>query len=193
MAGVGTDAVRLGFITFTTSAAIVAGLAAHAERRRLEALTGRREIERLYRQLQSAFDRASEVEAARRNEQLKAALLDALTHNLRTPLTAIKAAVTALMGDRRRARSAGAVERRPPRAAAGDRRGIGPTESLHRRPLRRGAPRRAQPASRRGAPVRGGDRRGDRPRLTVTPSHRVMSTCLMGCRRWPWTPRRSRR
>src|SRR5206468_12112386 len=49
-------------------------------------------------QLQVAFDRASEAEAARRNEQLKAALLDALTHNLRTPLTAIKAAVTALIG-----------------------------------------------------------------------------------------------
>ena len=56
------------------------------------------EIERLYQELQAAFDRASEAEAARRNEQLKAALLDALTHNLRTPLTAIKAAVTALIG-----------------------------------------------------------------------------------------------
>src|SRR5688500_10413671 len=98
MAGVGDDALRLGFITFTTSAVIVAWLAARAEQRRREALAGRREIEQLYQQLQSAFDRASEVEAARRNEQLKAALLDALTHNLRTPLTAIKAAVTALIG-----------------------------------------------------------------------------------------------
>ena len=98
MAGVGADALRLGFLTFTTSAAIVAWLAAQAERRRREALAERREIERLYQQLQSAFDRASEVEADRRNEQLKAALLDALTHNLRTPLTAIKAAVTALIG-----------------------------------------------------------------------------------------------
>src|SRR5262249_7679018 len=48
-------------------------------------------------ELESAFDRASEAEALRRNEQLKAALLDALTHNLRTPLTSIKASVTALM------------------------------------------------------------------------------------------------
>jgi two-component system sensor histidine kinase KdpD len=107
MAGVGADALRLGFITFTTSAAIVAWLAAHAEQRRREALAGRREIEHLYQQLQSAFDRASEVEAVRRNEQLKAALLDALTHNLRTPLTAIKAAVTALIGTGSRAGSAG--------------------------------------------------------------------------------------
>src|SRR5439155_1209138 len=51
-------------------------------------------------ELQIAFDRASEAEAARRNEALKAALLDALTHNLRTPLTAIKAAVTAMIGSR---------------------------------------------------------------------------------------------
>jgi K+-sensing histidine kinase KdpD len=98
MAGLAGDAFWLGFVTFTTSAAIVAWLAAQAEQRRREALAGRREIERLYQELQSAFDRASEVEAERRSEQLKAALLDALTHNLRTPLTAIKAAVTALIG-----------------------------------------------------------------------------------------------
>jgi two-component system sensor histidine kinase KdpD len=88
----------VAFSTFTITAIIVGELSARAERRHLEAQTGRREIERLYQELQAAFDRASEAEAARRNEQLKAALLDALTHNLRTPLTAIKAAVTALMG-----------------------------------------------------------------------------------------------
>jgi K+-sensing histidine kinase KdpD len=88
------------FITFTVSAIIVGELAGRAERRHLEALAGRREIERLYQELQAAFDRASEAEAARRNEQLKAALLDALTHNLRTPLTAIKASVTALLDAR---------------------------------------------------------------------------------------------
>src|SRR5438876_9676806 len=86
------------FVTFSATAVVVGELSARAERRHLEAQEGRREIERLYAQLQAAFDRASEAEAAKRNEQLKAALLDALTHNLRTPLTAIKAAVTALMG-----------------------------------------------------------------------------------------------
>lgn len=90
----------LEFITFTASAVVVGELAARAERRQLEAQEGRREIEQLYQQLGAAFERASEAEAARRNEQLKAALLDALTHNLRTPLTAIKAAVTALIGAR---------------------------------------------------------------------------------------------
>lgn len=88
----------VAFFTFTITAIVVGELAARAERRQLEALEGRREIEQLYQQLGAAFDRASEAEAARRNEQLKAALLDALTHNLRTPLTAIKAAVTALIG-----------------------------------------------------------------------------------------------
>src|SRR2546425_3866313 len=93
----------VAFITFTAAAVIVGELAARAEKRNLEAQEGRREIERLYQELQAAFDRASDAEAARRNEQLKAALLDALTHNLRTPLTAIKAAVTALIGATSRA------------------------------------------------------------------------------------------
>lgn len=87
----------IAFITFIVTAVIAGELASRAERRAAEAQAGRQEIERLYRELQSAFERASEAEAARRNEQLKAALLDALTHNLRTPLTAIKAAVTALI------------------------------------------------------------------------------------------------
>jgi two-component system sensor histidine kinase KdpD len=88
-----------GFIAFTVTAFIAGELSARAERRAAEAQAGRIEIERLYQELKGAFDRASEAEAARRNEQLKAALLDALTHNLRTPLTAIKAAVTALRND----------------------------------------------------------------------------------------------
>jgi two-component system sensor histidine kinase KdpD len=88
----------VAFVSFTGTAIIVGELSARAERRHVEAQEGRREIERLYQELQTVFDRASEAEAARRNEQVKAALLDALTHNLRTPLTAIKAAVTAMMG-----------------------------------------------------------------------------------------------
>ena len=95
--------------------AVVGGeLALRAERRAAEAQRGRQEIERLYQELQAAFDRASEAEAARRNERLKGALLDALTHNLRTPLTAIKAAVTALIGAvgwQSPARISGEVER----------------------------------------------------------------------------------
>ena len=87
----------IAFVTFIVTAVIAGELASRAERRTAEAQAGRHEIERLYQELQGAFERASEAEAARRNEQLKAALLDALTHNLRTPLTSIKAAVTALI------------------------------------------------------------------------------------------------
>jgi two-component system sensor histidine kinase KdpD len=87
----------VAFLTFTVTAVIAGELASRAERRTAEAQAGRREIERLYQELRNAFERASEAEAARRSEALKAALLDALTHNLRTPLTAIKAAVTALI------------------------------------------------------------------------------------------------
>jgi two-component system sensor histidine kinase KdpD len=85
-------------ISFIALAVIVGELASRAERRAREAQAGRQEIARLYQELEAAFDRASEAEALRRNEQTKAALLDALSHNLRTPLTAIKASVTALIG-----------------------------------------------------------------------------------------------
>ena len=87
----------IAFVTFTVTAVLAGELASRAERRAAEAQAGRLEIERLYQELRNAFERASEAEAARRNEALKAALLDALRHNLRTPLTAIKASVTALM------------------------------------------------------------------------------------------------
>lgn len=88
----------VAFVAFTVTAIIVGELSARAERRQIETEQARREIEQLYQQLGAAFERASDAEAVRRNEQLKAALLDALTHNLRTPLTGIKAAVTALLG-----------------------------------------------------------------------------------------------
>src|SRR4051812_36538614 len=86
-------------ISFITLAAVIGELAARAERRARESHESRQEIARLYQELETAFDRASEAEALRRNEQLKAALLDALTHNLRTPLTSIKASVTALIAE----------------------------------------------------------------------------------------------
>jgi len=48
-------------------------------------------------QLSSRLEkRVTEAEQLQRSEQLKTALLDAVTHDLRTPLTAIKAAITTL-------------------------------------------------------------------------------------------------
>ncbi|HYV07115.1 MAG TPA: DUF4118 domain-containing protein [Blastocatellia bacterium] len=82
--------------------AVTAGeLSARARRRAEEAEAGQHEIERLYTELRDAFERASEAEALRRSEKLKSALLDAVTHDLRTPLTSIKASVTTLLDELR--------------------------------------------------------------------------------------------
>ena len=64
-----------------------------------------------------AQDLAHQVEAARRSEQLRTTLLDAMAHEFKTPLTAIKAATTALLAD------PGAARREPHRAAHDRRRG----------------------------------------------------------------------
>jgi K+-sensing histidine kinase KdpD len=82
--------------------AITAGqLSARARRRAEEAEAGKVEIERLYRELRDAFERASHAEALRRSEKLKSALLDAVSHDIRTPLTSIKASVTTLLDELR--------------------------------------------------------------------------------------------
>ena len=47
-----------------------------------------------------AVEQLSRTEADRQSERLKSALLDSITHNFRTPLTSIKASVTALMSER---------------------------------------------------------------------------------------------
>ncbi|PWT92487.1 MAG: hypothetical protein C5B55_06330 [Blastocatellia bacterium] len=86
---------------FFTTALAVGQLSARAKRRAEEAEEGRREIERLYQQLRVAFERASHAEALKESERLKSALLDAVTHDLRTPLTSIKASITTLIDEAR--------------------------------------------------------------------------------------------
>lgn len=79
---------------------IVAGrLSANARQRAAEADAGRVEIERLYHELQDTFERSSQAKALKQSERLKSALLDAVTHDLRTPLTSIKASVTTLLDE----------------------------------------------------------------------------------------------
>lgn len=85
---------------FFVTALAVGQLSARAKERALEAEAGRRRINHLYEELQQAFDRASEAEALKRSELLKSALLDAVTHDIRTPLTSIKASATLLLEDR---------------------------------------------------------------------------------------------
>ncbi len=45
------------------------------------------------------IEKLSKTEAARQNENLRAALLDSITHELRTPLTGIKAAITSVISE----------------------------------------------------------------------------------------------
>ncbi len=73
--------------------AVTAGQLSAKARHRAE------EAERLYHELQGAFEKASQTEALKRSEKLKSALLDAVTHDLRTPLTSIKASATTLLED----------------------------------------------------------------------------------------------
>ena len=89
----------VALFAFLVTAVTAGQLWSRARRRAEEAESGQREIERLYRELREAFERASQAEALRQSERLKSALLDAVTHDLRTPLTSIKASVTTLLED----------------------------------------------------------------------------------------------
>lgn len=82
---------------FLITSLIAGGLSAREKRRAQEAETRQKEIERLYSELQHAFEKASQAEAIKQSERLKSALLDAVTHDLRTPLTSAKAAVTTIL------------------------------------------------------------------------------------------------
>ena len=91
----------VALIVFFTTALAVGQLSARAKQRAEEAESRKREVESLYTQLQAAFERESEAEAIKRSERLKSALLDAVTHDLRTPLTSIKASITTLIDEAR--------------------------------------------------------------------------------------------
>ena len=99
----------IALLAFLLTAVTAGQLSARAKRRAEEAEAGRREIERLYAELRDAFERASRAEALRQSEKLKSALLDAVTHDLRTPLTSIKASITTLLDEVR-----GRVDTEPP-------------------------------------------------------------------------------
>ena len=87
----------VALIVFLAVAVTVGHLSATSNRRRAEA-------ERLYQELEDAFEKASHAEALKRSEKLKTSLLDAVTHDFRTPLTSIKASVTMLIEDRQLAK-----------------------------------------------------------------------------------------
>jgi K+-sensing histidine kinase KdpD len=100
----GTFAIRnpdnwVAFFAFLITAFTAGQLSARAKRRAEEAELAKQEIERLYYELQDTFERSSQAKALKQSERLKSALLDAVTHDLRTPLTSIKASVTTLLSE----------------------------------------------------------------------------------------------
>ncbi|HET6890723.1 MAG TPA: ATP-binding protein, partial [Pyrinomonadaceae bacterium] len=92
----------VAILAFLITAVIVGQLSARVKRQAIDAEDARIEIERLYRELKESFEEASQAKALRQSERLKSALLDAVTHDLRTPLTSIKASITTLMDEVRR-------------------------------------------------------------------------------------------
>jgi K+-sensing histidine kinase KdpD len=89
----------IAFVVFMITAITVGQLSGRVKRRAEEAEQAKREVERLYYELQDSFERSSQAKALKQSERLKSALLDAVTHDLRTPLTSIKASATTLLGD----------------------------------------------------------------------------------------------
>jgi K+-sensing histidine kinase KdpD len=86
----------VAFLVFVTTAVLVGQLSSRLEKRVLQTEEQRRELVLVRGEFERASAQAAEADALRKSEQLKAALLDAVTHDLRTPLTSIKAAITTI-------------------------------------------------------------------------------------------------
>lgn len=92
----------VAIVAFLVTAVSVGQLSARVKRQAMDAEDARIKIEALYQELQESFEEASEAKALRQSERLKSALLDAVTHDLRTPLTSIKASITTLLDEARK-------------------------------------------------------------------------------------------
>jgi K+-sensing histidine kinase KdpD len=89
----------IAFIVFACCALVVGQLSARAQDRLAQLEDEQTRAKLLHQELQAALREATDAELLRRSESLKSALLDAVTHDIRTPLTSIKASVTALLAD----------------------------------------------------------------------------------------------
>lgn len=89
----------VALLAFVITALLVGQLSSRERKRARQAEEQKNEIERLYRELERTYREANEAELLRRSEKLKTALLDAVTHDLRTPLTSIKASATTLLSE----------------------------------------------------------------------------------------------
>jgi two-component system sensor histidine kinase KdpD len=93
MATAGTHAVRLTPLRFSTKAVGLLATCGRAEPGTLDAVGG---IAAIAVERAQLLEERKAAELSRRSEELKSALLAALTHDLRTPLTTIRVAATNL-------------------------------------------------------------------------------------------------
>jgi two-component system sensor histidine kinase KdpD len=89
----------VAFIVFVTTAVLVGQLSSRLEKRVLLTETQQKELVHVRGKFEQAAAQAAEADALRKSEQLKTALLDAVTHDLRTPLTSIKAAISTVRSE----------------------------------------------------------------------------------------------
>ena len=92
----------VAFFVFVTTAVLVGQLSSRLEKRVLLTGAQRKELVHVRGEFERAAAQAAEADDLRKSEQLKTALLDAVTHDLRTPLTSIKAAITTIRRNRSR-------------------------------------------------------------------------------------------
>ena len=88
-------------IVFLVVAVTVGRLSSYARRCAARATESELEAQRLRRELEATFERVESVKALRQSERLKSALLDAVAHDVYSPLTSIKASVTTLLDEER--------------------------------------------------------------------------------------------
>lgn len=87
-------------LVFLVAGLIVAQLSSRAREERDRSERRRQESEQLYLELQRVTQENRERQALIQAEKVKTAFLDAVTHDLRTPLTSIKAGATSLLQER---------------------------------------------------------------------------------------------
>src|SRR6202008_1250633 len=89
----------VAFVVLVTTAVLVGQLASRLEKRVLLTEKQRKELVHVRGEFERAAAQAAQADALRKSEQLKTALLDAVTHDLRTPLTSIKAAISTIRSE----------------------------------------------------------------------------------------------
>jgi K+-sensing histidine kinase KdpD len=89
----------VAFLVFFTTAVLVGQLSSRLEKRVLLTEKQSKELVHVRGKFERAAAQAAEADALRKSEQLKTALLDAVTHDLRTPLTSIKAAISTIRAE----------------------------------------------------------------------------------------------